>query len=209
MTYRDANIDIDPTSIDWPARQAQAWIPHDVVGGLPINPCERPGRPGRGDLWHWGEGKCADAIVTLDDPCGLRMLLMIERGDGHGWALPGGTLDPGETPADAAVRELTEETGLHLPEDAGWQLLPAPRYVPDPRASDHAWMVTWPARLHLGIQGTYPTVAGADDARQAAWIWADSYDTLAHDLAANFDDGSVFPAHQTLLRAILDTPAAR
>lgn len=27
-------------------------------------------------------------------------------------AVPGGTLDPGETPAEAAVRELSEETGL-------------------------------------------------------------------------------------------------
>ncbi|BCJ71372.1 hypothetical protein CS0771_09160 [Catellatospora sp. IY07-71] len=30
------------------------------------------------------------------------------------WAFPGGSLEPGETPADAAVREIEEETGVTL-----------------------------------------------------------------------------------------------
>ncbi len=38
------------------------------------------------------------------------------------WALPGGRLDPGETPLDAALREVDEEIGLALDETAvlGW-----------------------------------------------------------------------------------------
>jgi 8-oxo-dGTP pyrophosphatase MutT (NUDIX family) len=34
------------------------------------------------------------------------------------WALPGGRLDPGETPAEGALRETAEEVGLQLTPDA-------------------------------------------------------------------------------------------
>ncbi len=34
------------------------------------------------------------------------------------WALPGGRLDPGETPEVSALRELAEEVGLELPQQA-------------------------------------------------------------------------------------------
>ena len=39
------------------------------------------------------------------------------------WALPGGRLDPGETPVDAALRETDEEIGVRLPESAVLGLL--------------------------------------------------------------------------------------
>jgi 8-oxo-dGTP pyrophosphatase MutT (NUDIX family) len=39
------------------------------------------------------------------------------------WALPGGRIDPGETPIEAALRETDEEIGVRLPESAVLGLL--------------------------------------------------------------------------------------
>lgn len=46
--------------------------------------------------------------------CGRHLLLVFDRFRGE-WELPGGRIDPGETPLQAAVRELHEESGLRLP----------------------------------------------------------------------------------------------
>ncbi|WP_254910196.1 NUDIX domain-containing protein [Micromonospora sp. NBS 11-29] len=201
-----ADRETDPTRIDWAARQAVAVIPFAVVDGRPVNPCESTGiRYGRNELGHWGEQVCADAVVTATDEHGRRWLVMVERSDGYGWALPGGHVEPGESPAAAAVRELGEETGLLLyPEDGvTWRGLPA-RYVPDPRASDEAWMVTVPALVHLTTtrHADFPCLTGADDATRAEWVPADSYRALVGHLASVFG-GEVFPAHRSLLADLL------
>ncbi|RFU43066.1 NUDIX hydrolase [Actinomadura logoneensis] len=191
----------DPRRIDWAARQAAAVIPFAVVDGRPVNPLAPTGTPrGRGGLWHLGEGLAADAAVLATGPDGVRRLLLVERGDGHGWALPGGHIDPGEQALEAAIRELAEETGLRLP-GAVWTVLP-PRVVDDPRATDEAWMVTTPCVTDLGEVAELPRVSGDDDAADAAWIRADDYATLTADLADR--DGVVFPAHVALIREVLE-----
>ena len=41
-------------------------------------------------------------------------VLFIRRADNGHWGLPAGAIDPGETPADAVMREVREETGLEV-----------------------------------------------------------------------------------------------
>jgi 8-oxo-dGTP diphosphatase len=41
-------------------------------------------------------------------------VLLQRRGDNGQWSLPGGAIEPGEEPAEAVIREVLEETGLHV-----------------------------------------------------------------------------------------------
>lgn len=62
----------------------------------------------------------AVALVVVDganknDPCLLLTRRSAKlRSHAAQWALPGGRCDPGETPVDAALRELDEELGLKI-----------------------------------------------------------------------------------------------
>jgi 8-oxo-dGTP pyrophosphatase MutT (NUDIX family) len=50
-------------------------------------------------------------ILTFD---AADRVLLVKHGDVRLWTTPGGAIDPLETPADAAVREMWEETGLDV-----------------------------------------------------------------------------------------------
>lgn len=51
-------------------------------------------------------------VVIFDPERGV--LLIKRKNSPHGWALPGGFVDYGETVEEAAVREAKEETGLDV-----------------------------------------------------------------------------------------------
>lgn len=51
------------------------------------------------------------AAGAILDPHG-RVLLVRENYERHRYSLPGGAIDAGETPEDACVREVREETGV-------------------------------------------------------------------------------------------------
>jgi 8-oxo-dGTP diphosphatase len=54
----------------------------------------------------------AAASALIRDEVGR--VLLIHRGGGEGWSLPGGGMEPGESIAGCAVREAYEETGLQV-----------------------------------------------------------------------------------------------
>ena len=89
-------------------------------------------------------------------------LLVVRRGRGPAageWSVPGGRVEPGETLAEAVVRELAEETGLEgvCDDFVGWV----------ERIDDEAHFVILDFRVT--VLDRRPPVAG-DDAAAAAWV---------------------------------------
>jgi 8-oxo-dGTP diphosphatase len=100
---------------------------------------------------------CVAAILVSDE-----QLLMIRRGHGPAageWAVPGGRVEPGETLAEAVLRELHEETGIDglCGDLIGWI---------EQITDDHHFVILDFAVTCL--DHTEP-VAG-DDAAEAAWV---------------------------------------
>lgn len=58
-----------------------------------------------------GPLKVRVGVVVLDDQ---RRLLLLRQNNRPFWVLPGGTLEPGESLAQCAIRELKEETNLDI-----------------------------------------------------------------------------------------------
>lgn len=66
--------------------------------------------------WHPPVELITTAFVLALDSSDRMLLCHVVVSD-RGWDVPGGHIDPGETPRAAAVRELREETGFDVDED--------------------------------------------------------------------------------------------
>ncbi|MTD14930.1 NUDIX domain-containing protein [Nakamurella sp. YIM 132087] len=61
---------------------------------------------------HWGLRGAAGILVHRAGPEVLLQLRNTWVMQGGTWSVPGGALEPGEEPVDAALRELREEAGI-------------------------------------------------------------------------------------------------
>lgn len=105
-----------------------------------------------------------DILCIAYNEKGWAHLLLIKRGKEpfkDMWALPGGFINPGEEPHDAAARELKEETGL----TAKNLTILRTCLSDDPRG----WTIT-SVYMHIDTSGSLPFIKGGDDAQEAKWV---------------------------------------
>jgi len=134
-----------------------------------------PGAPGREPHAHEREPgvhprnpvPTVDIIIAFGDG-----IVLIDRANPpHGWALPGGFIDYGESAEDAAAREAIEETGLRVEELRQFRVYSNPER--DPRM--HTLTVVFTAVGH-------GTLKADDDAKAAAVYRIDELpDEMAFD----------------------------
>ena len=109
---------------------------------------------------------CVGAVVTD----GQGRLLMIKRGHEPGaglWSIPGGRIEPGETDAEALVREMLEETSLAV--EPGRLLGRVQRRGPGGTVID---IRDYAATVTGG------TLRAGDDAADVRWVAAGDLDSL-------------------------------
>ena len=128
-----------------------------MVGG-PYHACRRDARALILNGVSGSVIPCVGAVIKDDQG----RLLLIKRGHEPGaglWSIPGGRIEPGETDAEAMVREMREETGLAV------QVGPLLGRVRRPAQDGNV----------LDIRDYAATVTGGtlragDDAAQARWV---------------------------------------
>jgi len=109
---------------------------------------------------------CVGAVIKND----RGRLLLIKRGHAPGaglWSLPGGRIEPGETDAEALVREMCEETGLAV--EAGQLIGTVRRPTQDGGVLD---IRDYAATVTGG------TLRAGDDAADARWVTASELEAL-------------------------------
>lgn len=131
-----------------------------------------------------GPALTVDVVVLAGDPA--QSLLLIERGGepfARSWALPGGFVEGGERVADAAARELLEETAVRAGELALLGVYDTPGRDPRGPTVSVVYVMATAAELDA---------TGGDDAANARWFALDALPALAFDHALVIADAVSF-----------------
>jgi 8-oxo-dGTP pyrophosphatase MutT (NUDIX family) len=101
------------------------------------------------------------------------------------WDIPKGLIEPGETAAEAAIREMREETGLHVPPEV---LLPLGmhRYLPGKDLALFAWAVELPNPATLRCASAFSLPGGAvlpEFDRFGLFSWPEALARVGRNLA--------------------------
>lgn len=108
-----------------------------------------------------------DAIIESGDG----ILLVNRKNPPHGWALPGGFVDYGESVEDAIIREAKEETGLDLFDVTQFHCYSAPDRDPRQHTVTIVFIARWAGEFKAG-----------DDAVEARFFpWDQLPDHMAFD----------------------------
>jgi 8-oxo-dGTP diphosphatase len=121
------------------------------------------------------------AIGLVEDPLRKNYFLWVKRHDVPVWVLPGGGIDPGETPEEAVTREVLEESGLIVTVERN-----AAIYTP---------INNWTAETHIFICKSVGGVfTRSDESQDVAYFSVDSPPAIC------------FPLHILWLNEALHSP---
>jgi len=100
-----------------------------------------------------------DIIIEI----GERIVLIERKNSPHGWALPGGFVDYGESLEDAAVREAKEETSLDVTLMEQFYTYSDPRRDPRHHTLSTVYIATAEGTPHGGDDAKMARLCGESD----------------------------------------------
>ncbi len=175
-----ARLEAAGLELDSAGRPLHPWFARmvaDPLIGVVVN---------KGALWKWGPARTTDVVLQKGDHT-----LLQRRADTGQWSLPGGFVGVEETTKEGMVREVHEETGLVIPEDARiTRTYRGP--VADIRLTAHAWPLDTSYLVELPDEGPLPEVTCADN-ESTEMRWVPSQELREDRL-------TLFGAHRFLLR---------
>lgn len=130
-------------------------------------------RVGHAPLWLLA----VTAVVIRDG-----QVLLVKRSDNHAWTPVTGILEPGEDPADCAVREVLEEAGVHATaRRLAWVHVTPPMVHAN---GDHAQYLDHVFRMDW--TGGEPFAAD-DESLEARWFALSEMPTMSADMCRRIE----------------------